>query len=349
MNHIKGFDTLRGVSIILVLLTHLGLYLHLPENDFIRGRVWLLISGATGVQIFFTLSGFLITKILLHELNKFDNINFKNFYVRRFLRLLPPLILFYFAIGILMYFGMIHTTRHGFLFSFFYLYNFVPNEYYSGELGHTWSLALEEQYYLIWPVIISFLNKKKAFILITLILIGCILAVYLYPDLPFTNGFKSNRWFIPAVAPIMIGSFFAWLIDKQEDTYSRYYVQKHIAIWLGLILFMTPLYLPILELSFIFQSIGVSIILVWILFNQQSKVTSILNNRLLSYIGTISYGIYVYQGLFLRTGPGGSIWIQEFPQNIVLTFLTAIASFHLLEKPILKLKKKYKRTIAHKT
>lgn len=349
MNYIKGFDTLRGLSIILVLLTHLGLYHYLPENDFIRERVWRLISGGTGVQIFFTLSGFLITKILLHELNEFNSINFKNFYTRRFLRLLPPLILFYFVIGILMYFEMIHTNRYAFLFSFFYLYNFVPNEFYTVELGHTWSLAVEEQYYLIWPIIISFLNKKKAFILIFLILIACIFAVYLYPVLPFTNEFKSNRWFIPAVAPIMIGSFFAWLIDKQEDTYSRYFAQKHNTIWLGLILFMTPLYSPILELSFVFQSIGVSIILIWILLNQQSKVTSILNNRILSYIGTISYGIYVYQGLFLRTGPGGSLWIQDFPQNIALTFLTAIMSFHLLEKPILKLKKKYKRTIANKT
>ena len=349
MNYIKGFDTLRGISIILVLLTHLGLYHHLPENDLIRGRVWSLISGGTGVRIFFTLSGFLITKILLHELNEFNSINFKYFYVRRFLRLLPPLILFYLAIGILMHFRMIQTTSVGFFFSLFYLYNFVPNIFHTGELGHTWSLAVEEQYYLIWPFIISFFNKKQGFIFILLVLVTSIISVYIFPELTFTSNYKSSRWFIPAVAPIIIGSFFAWLIDKNNKIYSSYFRHKKTLLWVGIILFLCPLYSPILKLSFLFQSTGVSIILIWILFNQQSKVTSILNNRLLSYIGSISYGIYVYQGLFLRTGPSGNLWIQEFPQNIALTFLTAIVSFYFLEKPILKLKKKYKRTIANKT
>lgn len=349
MKYIKGFDTLRGISIIFVLLSHLGLYHSLPENDFLRERVWLLMSGTTGVQIFFTLSGFLITKILLHELNEFKNINFKHFYIRRFLRLLPPLIVFYIAIAILMQMDMIKSSVYGFFFSFFYLYNFAPNKIYSNELGHTWSLALEEQYYLIWPFVTRFLEKKKAFILIFSILMTCIIAVYIYPEISFTSKFRSLRWFIPAVAPIMIGSFFAWLIDKQEEIYSTYISQKNTIIWAGLILFLSPLFSPVLELSFIFQSIGVSIILIWILFNQQSKLTSILNNRLLSYIGTISYGLYVYQGLFLTTGPKGQLWIQQFPQNLTLTFLTAILSFHLLEKPILKLKKKYKRTNANKT
>ena len=77
MKYIKGFDALRGISIILVLLTHLGLYHHLPENHFLKHRIWQLISGSSGVQIFFTLSGFLITKILLKELNEFKNIHFK--------------------------------------------------------------------------------------------------------------------------------------------------------------------------------------------------------------------------------------------------------------------------------
>lgn len=349
MNYIKGFDTIRGISIILVLLTHLGLYKHLPENDFIRKRIWLIISGGTGVQIFFTLSGFLITKILLHELNTFNSINFKYFYVRRFLRLLPPLILFYLAIGILMHFRMIHTTSVGFLFSLFYLYNFVPNIFYTHELGHTWSLAVEEQYYLIWPFIINFFNKKKGFIFILFVLITSIISVYIFPKLPFASNYRYSLWFIPAVSPIIIGSFFAWLINKSEKMYSSYFKQKITFLGIGIILFLYPLYSPILKLSFLFQSTGVSIILIWVIFNQQSKVTSILNNRLLSYIGTISYGIYVYQGLFLKTGPSGGLWIQEFPQNIALTFLSAIVSFHFLEKPILKLKKKYKRTIVNTT
>lgn len=350
MKFIKGFDTLRGISIIFVLITHLGLYHLLPENSYIRQRVWLLMSGTTGVQIFFTLSGFLITKILLHELNEHNRINFLHFYVRRFLRLLPPLIVFYIITATLMHQGMIESTRFGFLLSFFYLYNFVPNTHYTSELGHTWSLALEEQYYLLWPFVISYFKKKTAFILILILLLTCVIAIHQYPTFSFTKGFRPSRWFIPAVAPIVIGSFFAWLINNQEGKYRTYFKQKNKYLLIGLLFFLFPLYTPtpILDLSFIFQSIGISFVLIWVLYNQNSKFTTILGNKFLSYIGTISYGLYVYQGLYLTTGPSGKLWIQQFPQNLVLTFLTAVLSFHLLEKPILKLKKKFKGSVLKK-
>ncbi len=343
MKYIKGFDALRGVSIILVLLTHLGLYDLLPENNFFKERLWLLISGTTGVQIFFTLSGFLITKILLSELSEYQSIKYSFFYKRRFLRLLPPLLIFYFVIAVLMYFEKIQTTFIGYFVSLFYLYNFVPNRYYTGELGHTWSLALEEQYYLMWPFILPFFYRRKTFILLIAgIILTCIAAVYLYPLIPLTEHFKSERWFIPAVAPIMIGSFFAWFIHYYA-TFSNQYFSSPKSLLSGILLFLFPLYTPILKLSFIVQSIGVSLVLIWLLFNQNSRLTLLLNNSKLSYIGMISYGVYVYQGLFLRTGPSGKLWIQQFPQNIILTFSVAILSYHFIEKPILKLKKRYKR------
>ena len=84
MKHIKGYDSLRAVSIILVLLDYLNLRHFLPDYDFIKVRLWMLISGSTGVLVFFTLSGFLITKILLNEINEFGNINFKNFFLDDF-------------------------------------------------------------------------------------------------------------------------------------------------------------------------------------------------------------------------------------------------------------------------
>lgn len=347
MKYIKGFDSLRGISIIFVLLTHLGLFHLLPENNFTRERIWMCISGNTGVLIFFTLSGFLITKILLHEINDFQRINFKHFYIRRFLRLLPPLMVFYILIVVLMHLNMIQSTSYGFIFSILYLYNYVPNKFYTGELGHTWSLAVEEQYYLIWPFIVNFFNKRKGFIFIIVILILCIISLYIYPELTFTKSYKSGRWFIPAVAPIMIGSFFAWLIDENESKYSDYFKQNKTYIWAGFILFLFPLYSPLLKLASLIQSSGISIILIWLLFHQESKFTLILNNKFLSFIGTISYGLYIYQGLFLRTGPTGKLWIQQLPQNIILTFLTATISYYLLEKPILKIKNKYKKNIAN--
>lgn len=345
MKYIKGFDTLRAIAILLVISSHLGLYHWLPENDYLRKRVWLLISGTTGVQVFFTLSGFLITRLLLHELEEYKTIFFKNFYIRRFLRLLPPLILFYTAIALFMWMDEISNSPKGFFFSFFYLYNFVPKSLYTIELGHTWSLALEEQYYLIWPFVLYYFSTKKIYQLIIYILVGCILAVYILPKFQFSNNFNVERWFIPAVAPIIIGSFFAFINHIKEDFYSTYFQNEKKLLLTAILLFLFPLYSPLLSLSFIAQSIAISILLIWIVYNQSSKLTSILNTKTFSYIGKISYGLYVYQGLFLTTGPAGEMWIQKFPQNILLTFVTAILSYHLLEKPILKFKKKFSPTV----
>ncbi|UKN01981.1 acyltransferase [Paracrocinitomix mangrovi] len=343
MKYIKGYDTLRAFSIILVLINHLGVLQFLPETDFYRQRVWLLVSGTTGVQIFFTLSGFLITRILLQELNEHRSIKFVYFYIRRFLRLLPPLIIFYTVVAILMSQNMLRPSAHSFLLSFAYMYNFVPNKLYIPELGHTWSLALEEQYYLIWPFIINFLNKKLIYVFIALIIMACFAALYIYPQYYFVNHYKTERWFIPAVAPVIIGSLAALLINQKDAVFGPYFKQKYASVLVGLLLFLFPLYTPFIKPSFIVQSIGISLFLVWLLYNQESRLTAILNNKLTSYIGRISYGIYVYQGLFLRTSPGGELWIQKFPQNIILTLLVAILSFELIEKAVLKRKRNFSR------
>jgi peptidoglycan/LPS O-acetylase OafA/YrhL len=325
------------------MLTHLGLFEILPHNDFVKDRFYQIISGGTGVRIFFTLSGFLITIILLIEYQKFNRINFKFFFARRFLRLLPPLILFYLTIAILMNYRMIQTTSTGFMLSFFYLYNFVPTKHYTGELGHTWSLALEEQFYLIWPFVINYIKQHRGvFFLIYSIIILCVLATFIYPHLEVSKYYYTSRWFIPAIAPVLIGSYFSVLNYISSTKFESIARKEALMILVGFLLFLFPLYSPFLPLSFLFQSVGIALVLVWIVHHQTSKITELLDNKLLSYIGRISYGLYVYQGLFLKTGPGGGLWIQQFPQNIILTFVTAMVSYHLVEKPVLLLKRKFR-------
>ena len=344
MKYIKGFDSLRAFSIIFVIITHLGLYTLLPDSDFIRDRLWKLFSGTTGVQIFFTLSGFLITTILFAEKERNGRINFKNFYIRRFIRLLPPLIVFYIIMGFLMSFGYLNTNIIGFLFSFFYVYNFIPNRFYTGEIGHTWSLAVEEQFYLTWPFIVNFVKRKFSFsIIIFITLILCIIAYYVFPKIDALKSFKHYRWFIPAIAPIMVGSYFS-VLYKFNMIRPALLEKKQYLILLAILLFIFPLYTPmaLMEIAPIFQASGISMFLIWIIYSQDSKFVALLDNKLLSYIGKISYGLYVYQGIFLRTSPGGKLAIQEFPLNICLTVAVALLSYELLEKPILKLKKKFK-------
>lgn len=355
--YIKGYDGLRAFSILLVVLNHLGMDEWWPQTEFFNTRFFQLFSGNAGVNIFFTLSGFLITMILIREKDVKGKINFKHFFIRRFLRLLPPLIIFYVMVVVLMATGFLNAEYKGLLISIVYLYNFVPELYYIPELGHTWSLALEEQFYLTWPFVLNWFykGKKIPFILITGVLF-CVVAMYagLHWYIPFEHngkihsllqdGFKPHRFFFPAVAPILIGCGLAYGIARHGD-YLKNLILNNNAITLlkVVLLYSAGLYLPesMLPIAFIFQAMGVAILLAWLYYHQDAQFTKALEFAPLVYIGKISYGIYVYQGLFLTTGPTGLLDIQQFPLNIMLVIAFAVTSYHFVEKPVLRLKKRF--------
>ena len=352
MNYIKGFDGLRALSIIMVFCTHLG-FLDNISDPVLSLRLSMLCSGTTGVTIFFVLSGFLITRILLKEKLLTGKISFRNFYIRRFIRLLPPLVLFYSAMVVLMSFGFIGAQWVGLTFSVFYLYNFIPHRYYSSELGPMWSLSVEEQYYIFWPVIVSFF-KKYIPVFVGVIVILCILAKIYLPTLSVHHNGKVyplitysylDRWFLPAVAPIMIGALFSYIEFNHEEKFRLRFSGKYIFLILALLMFFMPAFMPMVAFNIgyeiqLLQMCGVVILLIWILFNQESLLAKFLELKPISYTGKISYGLYVYHGLFIRTGRG-DLFIQKYPLNVFLTITVAILSYELYEKKILKWKRKF--------
>ena len=342
MNYIKGFDGLRAISISFVILSHLGIFSLLPESDFFRNRFWLLFSGETGVLVFFNLSGFLISFILIREKINTGNINFKTFFIKRFLRLLPPYIMFSFSILVLKFIGLLNFTMEGFFMAFLYCYNYAPTKFYHDELVHTWSLAVEEQFYLIWPFIINQINIKKTFIFISMFVSICVIFLFLIRSEYFITFRRPDRWFIPSAAAILIGATAAIAINYEKVLISNFFKSKYSLVF-GILIYLYPIFCIkyFLFLSPIIMSLGISSLIGWIYYHQNSKITNILNLKTIRYIGKISYSIYVYQGLFLKNGPGSNLFIQQFPQNFILTMLTAIISYEFLEKQFLKLKNKY--------
>ncbi|MDP9042658.1 MAG: acyltransferase [Bacteroidota bacterium] len=352
MNYIKGFDGLRALSIIMVFYTHLG-FLDDVSDPVLSLRLSMLCSGTTGVNIFFVLSGFLITRILLKEKSQTGRISFRNFYIRRFIRLLPPLVLFYAALVVLISFGFLGPQWVGLTLSVFYVYNFVPHRYYSGELGHMWSLSVEEQYYAFWPVIVAFF-KRYIPVFVAVIIILCILAKIYIPTLsvhhngkvyPLVTYSYLDRWFLPAVAPIMIGAVFSYFEFNSEEKFRSLFSGKYVFLLSGLLLFFIPGFIPLAAFDFAYeiqllQMCGIVILLIWIFFNQGSLLTGFLELKPLAYTGKISYGLYVYHGLFIRTGRG-DLFIQKYPLNVFLTVTVAVLSYEFYEKKILKWKRKF--------
>lgn len=348
--YIPGYDGLRALSILMVLTAHLGWLDGMYTDAYLPKRIAFLINGNTGVNIFFTLSGFLITRMLLAEREKTGSIHLKHFFIRRGLRLLPPLLLFLVAAAILMFFDAIQVSWVGILFSVFYLYNFIPDRFYTGELGHLWSLAVEEQFYLFWPFAIRWSTRRKVVVSATFLLIACIIAQYALPLVSIvwnqkphllTDMFHVGRWFLPAIGPIMIGSLACLLVrsDKNQEA------APHASfLLLSAILYASPLLMPdvLLDYSKYLQAMGIVLLLLWLLRNQHSVVTRVLEWSPLAYLGRISFGVYIYHGLFLRTGPGGEMVVQQFPYNLILTLITAVVSYELVEKRVLRLKEHFR-------
>jgi peptidoglycan/LPS O-acetylase OafA/YrhL len=344
--HIRGFDGLRAISIIMVLLSHLSFY-----DDFFLQHPF---SGTAGVNIFFCLSGFLITWLLLKEKQQHGKIGYMRFYIRRFFRLAPPLIVLFLALLTLGFFHMIHISKWGILLSAAYLYNYAPNTMYDKVLGSTWSLALEEQFYLFWPSIVGLLvGSYKILIAALTVIFLCVIAKLFIYNIHFDlfghsfflgRDFQANRFFFPAVGPVIIGAIFA-IISFMHRVIAFFKKYGSWILILSLLLYFFPLYSNTWMLNFsdLIQATGIGFLLLYLyVFNQNDSVVGkLLDIAPFSYIGKISYGIYVYQCFFITTaGKGELVGIQSFPQNIILTLVVSMLSYHFWEKWAMKYRDK---------
>ncbi len=349
--YIKAFDGLRGIFVPPVLMTHLGCFDFLHDGSPWQHRLWMIVSGHTALYGFFCLSGFLITTILLKEKTQKGRVSIKNFLIRRALRLFPPLVFFYTTIFILMQQQILVPNHVALLCSVFYCYNFIPNKFWSNELSHTWSLSVEEQFYFLWPWVIQFLHRNKIYIATAVIALLSAIAIFVYPSIHFnmggkmyflTKAFNTSRWIIPAIFPVLAGSCVALLYFYNRDWVIKFSDTK-IIFALMFILLCCPMYLPLalLEHSMLLQSFALCILIIYVVTHPSGKLATLLSFAPVVLIGKMSYAIYIWQGLFLGTGPLNLHWFQQFPQNIILTMLVAAASFFIIEKPLMRYKTKF--------
>ena len=159
-------DGMRALAIISVILCHV-----------FRNTEWLMyVDGSIGVHVFFILSGFLITTLLLKEKIKYGNVSFKNFYGRRVLRIFPVAYLFILTLVLLNTIFKLNISPVSFLASIFYVKNFpVGHDWYT---GHFWTLSVEEQFYLFAPVLLI-VNTNKFIKLMLLLFIAVPICDYL--------------------------------------------------------------------------------------------------------------------------------------------------------------------------
>lgn len=213
---IRGLDGVRALAVISVVLTHLNIFGTLSQKGYFPAQAIPLVSGGTGVQAFFVLSGFLITRLLLEEFKETSTISIRSFVIRRTLRIFPLYILFLIIVTLFHASGSNITTWESLAYAYAYAYNFVPSETYTPILGHTWSLAVEEHFYLVWPALFLLLIKERRtaliFILITLIAAAPLIHIGLI-KLGVGDNYFVERWTFVAGSAIASGCLLAILLD----------------------------------------------------------------------------------------------------------------------------------------
>ncbi|HEY8559736.1 MAG TPA: acyltransferase [Pyrinomonadaceae bacterium] len=339
-NRIPSLDGLRAISIGLVLLAHLSGTAYFPiKHEYLN-------VGNLGVRVFFVISGFLITGILLREIDKTNTIDLAKFYYRRTLRIFPPYYFFLAMIGLLALAGFLNPSLKEWLSAVFYLSNFTQVQ--TWEIGHTWSLAVEEQFYLLMPSLL-FLGRRRAFwVLCAVILLSPFirLASYmLYPDPELrwvVFGFQANA------DSLAIGCLLAFLRPKlwQIEIYQSVMKSKFFLVFpllaLGLNYFsQNPKIFNLLGITCI--NFCIVLCIDWAVTFHEGLIGKILNSKPLVFVGTLSYSIYLWQQLFLnRESPSA---VNGFPFNIFMVFACALISYYLIEKPSLNFRQKFEKRV----
>lgn len=345
--YIPGLDGVRAIAVTLVLLTHLHVFKTILDAGWMPHWFVTSLSGPRGVYIFFVLSGFLITHLLVAEHRRTGTIALGQFMRRRARRILPLYLLFcLLCYGLFLAGSGLANHAESFLYLFTFTYNFIPKYQYSMTLGHSWSLAVEEHFYLLWPLVFLLFARRRA------VLMGCLVAGGLLlfalkqwgTQSRFAEDFMLGRWTFFAGIHLMAGCALALLADRARTLPAvGAALGSPGALAAGVLLWFHKAFLPATAASEYLMSIGAALMIGWLFFNPTARPTRWLEWPPARYVGRISYGIYIWQGFFLATGPhrsAGQWWPPEQTLGLLMLIVVAPLSYHFFEVPIRNLKKK---------
>lgn len=337
-------DGLRAIAVFTVILYHANIYIFGKE---------LLSGGYLGVDIFFVISGYLITSLILKELVETNNFSFINFYKRRARRILPvlffiasiSLIVGYFALlpNSLINLGESVISSIGFVSNFYFYLG--GNEYSAVEsllnpFLHTWSLSIEEQYYLIFPLLLFIfykkLNDKIIIYLILLFLISFLLSIF-YTEFNKSLSFYS---FQTRFWELIAGSIIAVIRYKKIYMLKNRFILNYI-IYTSFFILISSFFLfddKSNHPSLITLLPVISVCLIILFSNKNQMITKILSSKVFVFFGLISYSLYLWHYpifAFYRVyfaGTGFTSFLLDKILIIILTFSLSIFSYFVIEK-----------------
>lgn len=368
VERINALDGLRAIAILLVLLYHLT-----PERDSDHGIKAIIFKladiGYSGVDLFFVLSGFLITRILLGNHKK--NRPLKLFYIRRFLRIIP---LYYTSLFFVFLLFPLLTSLYEIpaislqIPFWIYISNYIGKVDVHFYLGHFWSLAVEMQFYIFWPLVVYCLDNKTITRIILVAL--CLSLIFRFILVDAGAAWEVTFSWLPfRMDGLLIGSLVAVVFcSGKKISYHYLIIIWSLLIGLGVIIFVIMWYHyasaifkhPENEIIFVLR---VFLPLIFSMFYglllyislQNNWLSNILSTSFLGLISKYSYGIYVIHFMlvpvFMNTIPIHVLQNYVGTKDLAIycyfmitssiSFLIAVISFHVIEKPFLDLKIRY--------
>ena len=339
-NRILTLDGWRGIAILLVLAEHAAAKRY-------EYQTWASL-GSLGVDIFFVLSGFIITSRLIEERTKSSTIDLPGFYIRRAFRILPLVVCYLCVICALGAFFPLDIRHSQIAASLFFFRNYLYASHHDGiYTTHFWSLSIEEHFYLLWPAMLLRFGNRRA---LWIAAIGaCACAMWRIYDLGHPMG-PIGR-FLPGATMglrtlrtdtrldgLLLGSTLAILLtDRRVRDFIQRNFPKETPLLCGTLLILNEQWLG--GRATLTNYILISLMIASTLMVHEGLVYKWLKFRPLVWIGTISYSLYIWQQLFLLHPPG-NISLAVFsvaPLNIISAFAIASCSYYLIERPIIRL------------
>jgi peptidoglycan/LPS O-acetylase OafA/YrhL len=329
-----SLDGLRAVSILLVLWSHVNGRVGFPPMP-----KFVTSLGDFGVRVFFVISGYLITTLLIGEQAKTGTISLKGFYVRRVYRIFPAFYVFIAVVAALSAAGVLTLRPGDLLHAVTFTMNY--HEARSWWVGHLWSLSVEEQFYLIWPALLLLAGVRRglrvAAAVMVLSPVARVAAWHLWPD-----SHEGMGELFPTICDsIAVGCLLSggrkWL-DGQPG-----YLRALRSPAAMLLPFLALLVHQLWRHPSIYLPVGHTVVNVTLALYIDRVVRFpegadgwLLNRRPLEYVGQLSYSLYLWQQLFFNRHSRGVLC--SFPLNVGLAALAAVVSYYTVEKTFLDLR-----------
>jgi len=347
MRRIPSLDGLRAVAISLVCLSHL---LNLKGLAAQHSSSF----GPLGVRIFFVISGMLITRLLVEEHERSGTISLRAFYIRRTIRIFPAMWFYVAVMAALAVAGIITLQRHDILHALTYTINYFPQR--SWYLGHIWSLSVEEQFYLLWPLALCMAKPRHAVrIALLAIAFAPLLRFFILLFAPATD---YHDWFPTSCDSLATGCLLSLLPEggwKQlaaRIAASRWFVAIPVLVLLvnslrhrtEFYMFANMksrvLFIVLDTVGALLMNFGIALIVLHVVTYPRDLAGRVLNAGPVVWLGRISYSLYLWQMPFLNRDV--SSWITRTPINLAAALGAACFSYYLIENPLLELRKRLK-------